>query len=58
MSQAVQVSAHGQAAARVLSVFADRQLAVGIMWAVSALCFVPAVCVMLMIWIGNREGPG
>jgi hypothetical protein len=58
MSPGGTVSAHGKTAARVLSMVADRQLAVGITWAVPALCFALAVYVMHMIWIGNREGPG
>jgi Cytochrome c oxidase caa3 assembly factor (Caa3_CtaG) len=56
MSQVTE--AHVQAAARTLSVAADRQLAVGIMWAVPAIFFLPAIYAILINWIGTREGLG
>lgn len=33
-----------------------RELAVGIMWAVPALCYVPVVFVMMMRWLGACDG--
>jgi cytochrome c oxidase assembly factor CtaG len=33
----------------------SRELAVGIMWAVSAVCYVPVVYVLLMRWLGARD---
>ena len=51
------ISAYGRAAARVLSVPADQQLAVGIMWAVSAICFLPAIYALVITWIGEHWRP-
>jgi cytochrome c oxidase assembly factor CtaG len=58
MSQVTQAPAHAQAAARTLSVAADRQLAAGIMWAVPAIFFLPAIYAILVSWIGKREALG
>jgi cytochrome c oxidase assembly factor CtaG len=41
--------AHAQAAVP------DHQLAVGIMWAVPAVCYVPVVFATMMAWLGGRE---
>ncbi|MGH3302648.1 MAG: cytochrome c oxidase assembly protein [Streptosporangiaceae bacterium] len=46
-----------RATAGALSEAADRQLAVAVLWAVPALCYVPVVFVMMMSWIGDRENP-
>lgn len=35
----------------------DRQMAVGVMWAVPAICFTPVAYVMLMKWLGERDDP-
>jgi hypothetical protein len=43
--------AHAQAAVP------DHQLAVGVMWAVPALCYVPVVFTTMMSWLGGREEP-
>ncbi len=40
-----------------VSSVADRQLAVAVLWAVSALCYVPVVFVMAMTWFNDRESP-
>jgi cytochrome c oxidase assembly factor CtaG len=45
------------AAAGVVRSVADRQFAVGVLWAVSALCYVPVVFVMAMTWFNDRENP-
>jgi cytochrome c oxidase assembly factor CtaG len=45
------------AAAGVVRSVADRQLAVGVLWAVSAICYVPVVFVMAMSWFNDRENP-
>ena len=45
------------AAAGVVISVADRQLAVGVLWAVSALCYVPVVFVMAMSWFNDRDNP-
>jgi len=50
--------ARGPAAARILSIAADRQLAVAIMWAVPAICFLPVIFTLFITWIGNRDRPG
>jgi hypothetical protein len=49
-------SAGGPDTARILSAAADRQLAVGIMWAVPAISFVPVVFVMFVAWTRDRPG--
>jgi cytochrome c oxidase assembly factor CtaG len=36
---------------------AERQLAVGILWAVSSLCYLPVVFVMAMGWFNDRDNP-
>jgi cytochrome c oxidase assembly factor CtaG len=41
--------AHAQAAVP------DNQLAVGVMWAVAAVCYVPVVFATMMNWLGGRE---
>jgi cytochrome c oxidase assembly factor CtaG len=33
----------------------DRQLAVGILWAVPAICFAPPIYYLLMSWLGERD---
>jgi len=33
----------------------SRELAVGVMWAVSAVCYVPVVYVLMMRWLGARD---
>jgi cytochrome c oxidase assembly factor CtaG len=58
MSQVTQAPAHAQAAARTLSVAADRQLAAGIMWAVPTIFFLPAIYAIFVGWIGKREALG
>lgn len=40
-----------------LSAAADRQLAVAVLWAIPAACFVPVVYTMLMRWLADRDGP-
>jgi cytochrome c oxidase assembly factor CtaG len=58
MSGAVSVTpARGHAVAGAVSAAADRQLAVGVMWAVPAVCFVPVVYAMLLTWLSAREDP-
>jgi cytochrome c oxidase assembly factor CtaG len=40
-----------------LSSVADQEIATGIMWAVSAVCFVPVVYVMALTWLRDTEDP-
>ena len=40
-----------------LSPVADQEIATGIMWAVPALCFVPAVYVTALTWLRDSEDP-
>jgi cytochrome c oxidase assembly factor CtaG len=47
----------GRAASRLLSVAADRQVAVAIMWAVPAIAFMPLIYGLLITWLGEREDP-
>lgn len=56
MSRPSLIPAHDQAA-RALSSVADQQFAVGIMWAVPAICFVPVIYGMLLTWLGERDDP-
>ncbi len=58
MSGAVSVTpARGHTLAGAVSAAVDRQLAVGVMWAVPAVCFVPVVYTMLLTWLSAREDP-
>ncbi|MGB6453625.1 MAG: cytochrome c oxidase assembly protein [Streptosporangiaceae bacterium] len=45
------------AAAGVVRSVADRQLAVAVLWAVPALCYVPVVFVIAMSWFSDRDNP-
>ena len=40
-----------------LNAAADRQLAVAVMWAVPAVCFMPVVYTMVIRWLGERDNP-
>lgn len=39
-----------------LSAVADQQIAVAILWAVPALCFLPVIYVMVIAWLGGSAG--
>ena len=43
--------------ARAQAAVPDHQLAVGVMWAVPALCYVPVVFATTMSWLGGHEEP-
>jgi cytochrome c oxidase assembly factor CtaG len=45
------------AAAGVVRSATEQQLAAGLLWAVSALCYVPVVFVMAMSWFNDRDNP-
>ena len=53
---ASQTAAHGGTAGAP-SVAADQQIAIAIMWAVPAICFVPVIYAMVISWLGEREDP-
>jgi cytochrome c oxidase assembly factor CtaG len=60
---ALGLSGHGvfhgyDPAGGALSAVADQQIAVALVWAVSALCFVPVVFVTLLTWLSGDGGPG
>ena len=58
MSGAVSVTpARGHTLAGAVSAAADQQLAVGVMWAIPAVCFAPVVYAMLLTWLSAREDP-
>jgi cytochrome c oxidase assembly factor CtaG len=57
MSSAGWFTAYGHAPGHGLSNAADQQLAVGIMWAVPALCFLPVIFGMLITWLRDSEDP-
>jgi cytochrome c oxidase assembly factor CtaG len=40
-----------------LSALADQEIATGIMWAVSAVCFIPVVYVTALTWLRDTEDP-
>jgi cytochrome c oxidase assembly factor CtaG len=44
-------------APEVLSTVAERELGVGVLMAVSGLCYVPVVFVMALSWLSDRENP-
>jgi len=56
LSHASQTAAHGGTAG-ALSVAADQQMAIAIMWAVPAICFVPVIYALVISWLGEREDP-
>jgi cytochrome c oxidase assembly factor CtaG len=56
MSKPPLIPAYDQAT-RALSSAADQQLAVGIMWAVPAICFMPVIYGLLITWLGERDDP-
>lgn len=57
MSGATVTPARGNAVASAVSAATDRQVAVGVMWAVPAVCFAPVVYIMLLTWLSAREDP-
>jgi cytochrome c oxidase assembly factor CtaG len=49
---------HGyDAAGNGLSAVADQQITVGLVWAVSAFCFVPVVFVAMLTWLAGNDDP-
>jgi cytochrome c oxidase assembly factor CtaG len=49
---------HGyDAAGGGLSAVADQQITVGVVWAVSGLCFAPVVFVAMLTWLKNNDDP-
>lgn len=56
LSHASQTAGHGGTAG-ALSVAADQQIAIAIMWAVPAICFVPVIYALVISWLGEREDP-
>ena len=49
---------HGyDAAGGGLSAVADQQITVGLVWAVSACCFVPVVFVTMLAWLKDKDDP-
>jgi cytochrome c oxidase assembly factor CtaG len=49
------MSTTGQAHAQ--TAVPDHQFAVGVMWAVPAICYVPVIFATMMSWLGGREEP-
>jgi cytochrome c oxidase assembly factor CtaG len=49
---------HGyDAAGSGLSAVADQQITVGLVWAVSAFCFVPVIFVTMLSWLKDNDDP-
>lgn len=44
-------------AVRAISIAADQQLGVALLWAVPALCFTPVIYALLITWLGERDDP-
>jgi cytochrome c oxidase assembly factor CtaG len=44
-------------AVRAISIAADQQIGVAILWAVPALCFAPLIYGLLITWLGERDDP-
>ena len=53
MSGASWFAAYHHGAPGSLSAAADQQIAVAILWAVPALCFLPVIYVMVIAWLGG-----
>ena len=53
MSAASWFAAYHHGAPGSLSAAADQQIAVAILWAVPALCFLPVIYVMVIAWLGG-----
>ncbi|MGH3398356.1 MAG: cytochrome c oxidase assembly protein [Streptosporangiaceae bacterium] len=57
MSRSTWAGGYGHPAARAISIAADQQIAVAILWAVPAVCFVPVIYGLLITWLGERDDP-
>ena len=57
MSGATWFAAYHQGAPGSLSAAADQQIAVAILWAVPALCFLPVIYHMVIAWLGSTASP-
>jgi len=59
MSRASWLAAYHRGGAGGLSAAADQQVTAAILWAVPALCFLPAVYVTVMVWLaGSADSAG
>jgi cytochrome c oxidase assembly factor CtaG len=58
MSGASWFAAYHHGAPGGLSAAADQQIAVAILWAVPALCFLPVLYVTVIAWLGASSAPG
>jgi cytochrome c oxidase assembly factor CtaG len=47
----------GHPAMRAISVAADQQIGVAVLWALPALCFTPLIYALLITWLGERDDP-
>ncbi len=56
-SQATWFTAIERQPGQGLGVIADQQLAAGLLWAISGLCFVPVVYFALITWLGDSSYP-
>jgi hypothetical protein len=55
MSRSSWPGGYGHPAARSISIAADQQIGVAILWAVPAICFVPVIYGLLIAWLGERD---
>jgi len=57
MSRSSWPGGSGQPAVRAISIAADQQIGVAILWAVPAVCFAPLIYGLLITWLGERDDP-
>ncbi len=51
-------TAYGSVPGRAISLIADQELAVAVIWAIAGLCFVPVVIVTMMGWLSGGDDAG
>ncbi|MGH3408630.1 MAG: hypothetical protein ACRDRJ_39975, partial [Streptosporangiaceae bacterium] len=57
MSRSTWPGGNGHPAMRAISIVADQQIGVAILWAVPAVCFAPLIYGLLITWLGERDDP-
>jgi cytochrome c oxidase assembly factor CtaG len=57
MSRSSWPGGYGHPAARSISIAADQQIGVAILWAAPAICFTPVIYGLLIAWLGERDDP-
>lgn len=57
MSRSSWPGVYSPPAVRAISIAADQQIGVAILWAVPAICFTPVIYGLLITWLGQRDDP-